>query len=56
MDRSAGQVWWLPLFPARHLIPDDTLGIWIPTDPKIHAELATTANKNFGRRCGDAAA
>jgi hypothetical protein len=30
-----------------YLIPDDRLGIWIPTNPRIHAELATTANKNF---------
>jgi hypothetical protein len=30
-----------------YLIPDDRLGIWVSTNPKIHAELATTANKNF---------
>lgn len=31
----------------RYLIPDDRLGIWIPTNPKIHADLATAANRNF---------
>jgi hypothetical protein len=30
-----------------YLIPDDRLGIWVPTNPTIHADLATTANKNF---------
>jgi hypothetical protein len=30
-----------------YLIPDDRLGIWIPTNPKIHADLTTSANKNF---------
>ncbi|MEY9912816.1 hypothetical protein ABIA35_009083 [Catenulispora sp. MAP12-49] len=30
-----------------YLIPDDVLGRWIPTNPRIHAELATQANKDF---------
>lgn len=29
-------------------IPDDTLGEWIVTDPRVHAERATAANKAFG--------
>jgi hypothetical protein len=28
-------------------IPDDILGEWIATNPKVHAEKATTANQNF---------
>ena len=30
-----------------YLIPDDVLGTWVPTNPKVHAELATAANKAF---------
>lgn len=30
-----------------YLIPDDVLGEWISTNPRIHAELATRANKDF---------
>lgn len=30
-----------------YLIPDDTLGIWIATNPKVHADLATDANKAY---------
>jgi hypothetical protein len=30
-----------------YLIPDDRLGIWVPTNPKIHAGLTTTANKTL---------
>ncbi|MBN1171298.1 MAG: nucleotidyltransferase [Micromonosporaceae bacterium] len=30
-----------------YLIPDDVQGEWIHTNPKIHAEQATTANQNF---------
>lgn len=29
-------------------IPDTTLGKWIQTDPQVHAEKATAANKAFG--------
>jgi predicted nucleotidyltransferase len=28
-------------------IPDDTLGEWITTDPRVHADRATEANKTF---------
>lgn len=39
----------VPAFPEddHYLIPDDRLGRWIPTNPKIHAELATAANMAF---------
>lgn len=30
-----------------YLIPDDVLARWIPTNPQIHAEQATQANKDF---------
>lgn len=30
-----------------YLIPDEVLGTWVPTNPKLHAELATAANKAF---------
>ncbi|MFF8728951.1 CBASS oligonucleotide cyclase [Streptomyces sp. NPDC015171] len=33
-----------------YLIPDDVLAEWIPTNPKVHAELATEANKAFSER------
>jgi hypothetical protein len=32
---------------GRYLIPDDQLGTWIPTNPEVHAELATAANQRF---------
>ena len=52
VDDLTGEVISFDVVPAfedgdHYLIPDDHLGIWIPTNPKIHAELATTANKNF---------
>lgn len=52
VDDLTGEVISFDVVPAfeegdHYLIPDDRLGIWIPTNPKIHAELATTANKNF---------
>jgi hypothetical protein len=52
VDDLTGEVISFDVVPAfedgdHYLLPDDTLGIWIPTNPKIHAELATTANKNF---------
>ena len=28
-------------------IPDDRLGEWIPTDPRVHKSMATDANKRF---------
>ena len=33
-----------------HLIPDDVTGEWIHTNPKIHAEQATAANKAFAEQ------
>jgi hypothetical protein len=30
-----------------YLIPDDVIGGWVHTNPKIHADKATAANKNF---------
>jgi Second Messenger Oligonucleotide or Dinucleotide Synthetase domain len=55
VDDLTGEVISFDVVPAfeegdHYLIPDDTLGIWVPTNPKIHAELATTANKNFGEQ------
>ena len=52
VDDLTGEVISFDVVPAfedgdHYLIPDDHLGIWIPTNPKIHAELATTANENF---------
>jgi len=52
VDDLTGEVISFDVVPAfeegdHYLIPDDTLGTWVPTNPKIHAELATTANKNF---------
>jgi hypothetical protein len=55
VDDLTGEVISFDVVPAfedgdHYLIPDDTLGVWIPTNPKIHAELATTANQNFGEQ------
>lgn len=33
-----------------YLIPDDVLGEWIRTNPKVHAELATDANKAYDKQ------
>lgn len=33
-----------------YLIPDDRLGTWIRTNPKIHAEKATAANKAYSNK------
>lgn len=32
---------------GHYLIPDDVLGEWVRTNPKVHAEKATAANKRF---------
>jgi hypothetical protein len=32
---------------GHYLIPDERVGLWLPTDPKRHAELATAANKAY---------
>jgi hypothetical protein len=52
VDDLTGEVISFDVVPAfqdgdHYLIPDDRLGIWVPTNPKIHAELATAANENF---------
>ena len=33
-----------------YLIPDDVTGEWIHTNPKIHADMATAANKGFAEQ------
>jgi hypothetical protein len=33
-----------------YLIPDDVIGGWVHTNPKIHADKATAANKNFAEQ------
>lgn len=33
-----------------YLIPDDVTGEWVHTNPKIHEEKATAANKNFAEQ------
>lgn len=40
----------VPAFESDHhyQIPDGTLNSWAQTDPEVHAEKATTANKAFG--------
>ena len=55
VDDLTGEVISFDVVPAfedgdHYLIPDDKLGIWIPTNPKLHAELATAANQNFGEQ------
>ena len=52
VDDLTGEVISFDVVPAfqdgdNYLIPDDRLGIWIPTNPKIHAALATAANEDF---------
>jgi Second Messenger Oligonucleotide or Dinucleotide Synthetase domain len=52
VDDLTGEVISFDVVPAfeeedHYLIPDDRLGTWVPTNPKVHAELATLANKNF---------
>jgi hypothetical protein len=52
VDDLNGEVISFDVVPAfedgdHYLIPDDHLGIWVPTNPKIHAELATAANEDF---------
>lgn len=52
VDDMSGEVISFDVVPGftegdHYLIPDDRLGTWIPTNPKIHAELATRANKDF---------
>jgi hypothetical protein len=33
-----------------YLIPDDVIGGWVHTNPKVHADKATAANKNFAEQ------
>lgn len=33
-----------------YLIPDDVLGVWVATNPKVHGDKATAANKAFAGR------
>ncbi|MFB9386180.1 CBASS oligonucleotide cyclase [Pseudonocardia petroleophila] len=35
---------------VNYLIPDDVLGEWISTNPKVHAEKATAANQAFAKQ------
>ncbi|MBX6750987.1 MAG: nucleotidyltransferase domain-containing protein, partial [Micromonosporaceae bacterium] len=52
VDDVSDEVMSVEVVPAftqddHYLIPDDHTGEWIHTNPKIHAELATAANKAF---------
>ena len=42
----------IPAFAASdsYLIPDDRLGTWIRTNPKVHADKATDANKGYSNK------
>lgn len=51
-DVTDGDVMSFDVVPAftdgdNYRIPDDTLGTWIATNPKVHADLATAANKGY---------
>lgn len=51
-DQTNDQVMSVDVVPsfekgAHYEIPDRTTGTWVMTDPEVHAELATTANKAF---------
>lgn len=55
VDDLTGDVVSFDVVPAfseddHYLIPDDLLAEWIPTNPKVHAELATEANKTFAEQ------
>ncbi|WP_165684630.1 CBASS oligonucleotide cyclase [Streptomyces sp. KO7888] len=55
VDDLTGDVVSFDVVPAfieddHYLIPDDVLAEWIPTNPKIHADLATQANKDFSEQ------
>jgi hypothetical protein len=54
-DVADGDVMSFDVVPAfsdgdNYLIPDDVLGIWIATNPKMHAELATAANQAYDKQ------
>lgn len=51
-DVADGEVMSFDVVPGfthgdNYLIPDDTLGTWIATNPKVHADLSTAANKAY---------
>lgn len=55
VDDSSDDVMSCDVVPAfkkgdAYEIPDDVLGEWITTDPRVHAERATAANKAFSRQ------
>ncbi len=52
VDDVSGEVMSFDVVPAfahgdHYLIPDDVTGEWIHTNPKIHADKASAANKDF---------
>lgn len=52
VDEVSGDVVSFDVVPAftdgqNYRIPDDFLGEWIPTNPKVHAEKATAANQSY---------
>lgn len=55
VDDLKGDVVSFDVVPAfteddHYLIPDDVLAKWIPTNPKVHEDLAVQANKDFSER------
>lgn len=55
VDDVADEVMSFDVVPAfahgdHYLIPDDVTGEWVHTNPKIHEEMATAANKNFAEQ------
>ncbi|MFJ2965458.1 CBASS oligonucleotide cyclase [Streptomyces collinus] len=55
VDDLTGDVVSFDVVPAfieddHYLIPDDVLAKWIPTNPKVHEDLAVQANKDFSER------
>lgn len=55
VDDVSGDVMSFDVVPAfaqgqNFEIPDDLLGDWIATNPKVHAEMATAANAAFSRQ------
>jgi len=54
-DVADGDVMSFDVVPAfadgdDYLIPDDVLGTWIATNPKMHGELATAANQAYDKQ------
>ncbi|MFH8681275.1 CBASS oligonucleotide cyclase [Streptomyces lydicus] len=55
VDDLTGDVVSFDVVPAfteddHYLIPDDVLAKWIPTNPKVHEDLAVQANMDFSER------